>query len=147
MWSNILIFFKMHSIFRHKPSISIDMWIDFNYRQSASFRKYFLSRVHCMYMWFRRGMRELEIKMNSKFEKFGPINRAAEEIFAKWLLMLRKGSRLPASVVQVNLVFHLVSWIRKICITVIYETTFFVCCCALVRCIRYTQYHDEISSL
>ena len=122
MWSNILIFFKMHAIFRHKPSIGIDMWIEFNYRQIASFRKYFLSRVHCI---FRRGMRELEIKMNSKLEKFGPTNQAAEEIFAKWLLMLRKGSRLPASVVQVNLVFHLMSWICKICITVIYETTFF----------------------
>lgn len=97
-------------------------------------------------MWFKRGMRELEID-ELRIREVWPINRAAEEIFAKWLLMLERAQDFPASVVHVNLVSHLVSWIRKICITVIYETTFFVCCCALVRCIRYTQYHDEISSL
>lgn len=56
-------------------------------------------------MWFREGMRELEIKMNSKLEKFGPTNRAAKKILAKWLLLIRKGSRLLASIVQVNPVF------------------------------------------
>ena len=56
-------------------------------------------------MWFREGMRELEIKMNSKLEKFGPTNRAEKKILAKWLLLIRKGSRLLASIVQVNPVF------------------------------------------
>lgn len=82
-----------------------------------------------------------------KIREVWPNQSGSRRNICQVVIDAKKGLKTSASVVHVNLVFHLVSWIRKICITVIYETTFFVCCCALVRCIRYTQYHDEISSL